>query len=235
LTPTTLLCRHRRLVARRWTYAGRVGRPPLGGELRELVLRFARENPRWGYERIVGEINGLGLNVSATTVRKVLCEAGIGAAGEVTVSWRAFLRQQAHTTLAVDFFTVETISLRRLYVLFFIELGTRRVHIAGCSANPTDTWVTQLAREFSSTLQDQPSRFRFPIRDRKFTRDFDAVCASEVIRIVKTPVQAPKANAIAERFVGTIRRRVPRLAPHPQPPPPSRPRSCSSAETNSPR
>jgi putative transposase len=209
VTPTTLLRWHRLLVTRRWTYPRRTGRPPVGGEIRELVLRLARENPRWGYQRIVGEINGLGLKVSATTVRKILREEGIGPAGERHgLSWRAFLRQQAHTMLAVDFFTVETVSLRRLYVLFFIELGSRRVHLAGCTANPTGAWTTQRAREFSWTLQDQPSRFRFLIRDRdsKFTRNFDAIFASEGTGIVKTPVQSPKANAIAERFVGTVRR-----------------------------
>jgi putative transposase len=187
--PTTLLRWHRRLVARRWTYTDRVGRPPLDRELRDLVLRLARENPSWGYQRIAGEIKGLGPNVSATTVRKNLSDAGLGPAGKRPgLSWRMFLRQQAQSMLAVDFFTVETISLRRLYVLFFIELGTRRVHIAGCTANPTGAWVTQRARE------------------AKFTRNFDAVLASEGIRIVKTPVQAPKANAFAERFVGTVRR-----------------------------
>ncbi len=209
VTPTTLLRWHRRLVARRWTYPVRTGRPPVGGEIRTLVLRLARENPRWGYQRIVGEINGLGLKVSATTVRKILSEAGIGPAGtRHGLSWRAFLRQQAQSMLAVDFFTVETVSLRRLYVLFFIELGTRRVHLAGCTANPTGAWVTQQAREFSWTLQEQPSRFRFLIRDRdsKLTPNFDTVFASEGIRVVKTPVRAPKANAFAERFVGTIRR-----------------------------
>jgi hypothetical protein len=109
--------------------------------------------------------------------------------------------------LAVDFFTVETISLQRLYVLFFIELGSRRVHLAGCTANPTGPWVTQQARQFAWTLPEQPGHFRFLIRDRdsKFTGDFDAVFASEGIRIIKTPVQAPKANAIAERFVRTVR------------------------------
>jgi transposase InsO family protein len=123
-------------------------------------------------------------------------------------TWRAFLRQQAQSMLAVDFFTVETISLQRLYVLFFIELRSRRVHPAGCTANPTGAWVTQQARQFAWTLQEQPSRFRYLIRDRdgKFTRSFDAVFASEGIEIVKTPVRSPKANAIAERFVSTARR-----------------------------
>jgi transposase InsO family protein len=209
VTPATLLRWHRLLVARRWAYPNRNGRPPVGGEIRELTLRLARENPRWGYQRIAGESNGLGLKVSATTVRKILREAGIGPAGERSrLSWRTFLRQQAQSMLAVDFFTVETISLQRLCVLFFIELGNRHVHIAGCSANPTGAWVTQQARQFTWTLHEQPSRFRFLIRDRdsKYTRDFDAVFASEGIEIVKTPVRSPKANAVAERFVGTVRR-----------------------------
>jgi putative transposase len=209
VTPATLLRWHRRLVARRWTYSSRMGRPAIGAEIRQLVLRLARENPRWGYQRIAGEINGLGLKVAATTVRKILREEGVGPAGDRSgLSWRTFLRQQARSMLAVDFFTVETISLRRLYVLFFIELGTRRVHLAGCTANPTGAWVTQQARQFAWRFQKQRSLFRFLIRDRdsKFTGDFDAVFASEGIRVIKTPVRAPKANAIAERFVGTVRR-----------------------------
>ena len=209
VTPTTLLRWHRRLVARRWTYGGRPGRPRVDPAIHAMVLRLARENPRWGYQRIAGEINGLGLPVSATTVRKILDEAGLGPAGaRGALSWRMFLRQQAQSMLAVDFFTVETIALQRLYVLFFIELGSRRVHLAGCTVNPTGAWVTQQARQFAWTLLDQSERFRFLIRDResKFTRDFDAIFASEGIRIIKTPVRAPKANAIAERFVGTVRR-----------------------------
>jgi transposase InsO family protein len=204
----TLLRWHRLLVAKRWTYGGSTGRPPIGGEIRALVLRLARENPRWGYQRIVGELLGLGITVSATTVRKILRQSGFGPAGErAGLSWRSFLRAQATSMLAVDFFTVETVSLRRLYVLFFIELGSRRVHLAGCTANPTGAWVTQQARQFAWTLAERPSPVRFLIRDRdsKFTRDFDAVFASEGIEIIKTPVRAPKANATAERFVRTIR------------------------------
>jgi putative transposase len=171
------------------------------------VLRVARENPRWGYQRIVGEVRRLGISVSATTVRKILRQEGFGPAGERSgLSWRAFLRAQAASMLAVDFFTVETVALHRLYVLF-IELESGRVHVAGYTANPTGAWVAQQARQFAWTLQERPSSFRFLIRDRdsKFTREFDAIFASEGIEIVKTPPQAPKANAIAERFVRTVR------------------------------
>src|SRR3954454_15063623 len=139
--------------------------------------------------------------VSATTVAKILRQARLGPAGERSgLSWRAFLRTQAATMLAADFFTVETITLQRLYALFFIELGSRRVHLAGCTANPTGAWVAQQARQFTWALQERPGSFRFLIRDRdsKFTRDFDAVFASEGIEIIKTPVRAPKANAFAE-------------------------------------
>ena len=208
VTPTTLLCWHRRLVARRWTYPGRVGRPPIGGEIRQLVLRLARENPRWGYQRIAGELHGLGIAVSATTVREFLKKAGLGPAGErAGLSWREFLRAQAQSMLAVDFFTVETIWLQRLYVLFFIELDSRRVHLAGCTANPSGAWVAQQARQLGWGLGERPIPVRFLIRDRdsKFTRDFDTVFQSEGVEIVRTPVRAPKANAIAERFVRTIR------------------------------
>ena len=142
VTPTTLLRWHRRLVARRWTYTSPRGRPPIGDEIRELVLRLARENPRWGYQRIVGELNGLGLTVSPTTVRKILRQAGLGPTRErAALTWPAFLRTQAKSMLAVDFFTVETIALQRLYVLFFIELGSRRVHLPGCTANPTSPFA----------------------------------------------------------------------------------------------
>jgi len=172
------------------------------------VLRLARENPRWGYQRIVGELHGLGISVSATTVRKILRQAGLGPAGErAGLSWRAFLRAQATSMLAVDFFTVETVSLQRVYVLFFVELASRRVHLAGCTANPTGVWVSQQARQIAWTLRERSTPLRFLIRDRdsKFTRDFDTVFASEGIEIIRTPVRAPQANAIAERFVRTAR------------------------------
>jgi putative transposase len=153
-------------------------------------------------------LNGLGIAVSATTVAKILRQAGLGPAGERSrLSWRAFLRAQAASMLAADFFTVETISLQRLYVLFFIELGSRRVHLAGCTANPAGAWVTQPARQFAWTLQQRRPPFRFLIRDRdsRFTRDFDAVFAGERIEIIETPGASAEGERFAERLVRSAR------------------------------
>jgi transposase InsO family protein len=207
VTPATLLRWHRQLVAWRWTY-GRRGRPPVRRDVRELIVRFARDNPRWGYQRIVGELKGLGITVSATTVRKVLREARLGPAGRRGgMPWREFLRTHARLMLPVDFFTVETVWLQRLYVLFFIELASRRVHLAGCTRHPTAEWVTQQARQFAWTLPERikPPRFLIRDRDHKFTREFDAVFRSAGVQVVRTPRRAPKANAVAEPFVRTVR------------------------------
>ena len=208
VTPATLLRWHRRLVAWRWTYAGRRGRPRIRRDVRELIVRLARDNPRWGYQRIVGELKGLGITVSGTTVRKVLREAGLGPAGRRGgMAWREFIRTHARTMLAVDFFTVETVWLQRLYVLFFIELASRRVHLARCTRHPTAEWVTQQARQFAWTLPEriEPPRFLIRDRDQKFTSEFDAVFRSAGVEVVRTPRRAPTANAVAERFVRTVR------------------------------
>lgn len=210
VAPDTLLRWHRRLVALRWTYPGRsAGRPPTDRGVRGLVLRLARENQSWGYQRISGEIGRLGLNVSATTVRKLIRAAGLGPAGErAALTWRKFIRSQAASLIACDFFTVDTFRSTRLYVLFFIELGSRRVHLGGVTARPNAGWVAQQARQSTWSLTDRPTPPRLLIRDRdsKFSGAFDDVFRSEGIEIIKTPVRAPKANAYAERFVGTIRR-----------------------------
>jgi transposase InsO family protein len=170
------------------------------------VLRFARENPGWGYPRIAGELRKLGLRLSPSTVRRLLLGNGLSPAPRrAGPSWRQFLRQQAATMLACDFFTVETLSLRRFYVLFFIELESRRVHLAGCTTNPTGAWVTQQARNLSFTGLFDRMRFLIHDRDSKLTASFDEIFRSEGIRVIHTPIQAPQANAYAERFVRTIR------------------------------
>ena len=208
VTPETLVRWHRQLVARRWTYAHRTaGRPPLERSLRELILRLARENPHWGYKRIVGELKGLGISVSATSVRKVLLEASLPPAPErMRSSWRGFLRAQAASVLACDFLTVETAFLQRIYVLFFISLATRRIEFVACTSNPDGGWVAQQARNLAMQFGDeQPYRFLIHDRDAKFSHAFDEVFRSDGIRAIRTPLQAPNANAYAERWVRTLR------------------------------
>jgi putative transposase len=172
-------------------------------------VRLARENSHWGYVRIVGELRKLGITVSATLVRNVLGRAGIPPApARAASSWQSFLRQHGHTILACDLFTVDTVWLRRLYVLFFDSIETRRVEYVGCTSKPDTAWMTQQARNLLMDLDDRSQRPRFLIHDRdtKFSRAFDSIFRSEGIEIVRTPIQAPNANAYAERWVGSVRR-----------------------------
>ena len=207
--PDTLLRWHRELVRRKWTYPKPSGRPKIPTGTVQLVVRLARENPTWGYRRIHGELSVLGIDLAPASVWNILQRHGLDPSPERTgPTWGEFLRAQATTMLACDFFTVDTVLLRRLYVLFFIELDTRRVYVTGVTAHPTGAWVVQQARNLSYELTQRARPVKFLIRDRdtKFTASFDEVFRSEGIRIIRTPVRAPRANAFAERFVGTVRR-----------------------------
>ena len=221
VTPQTLLRWHRELVRRKWAQPrGKPGRPAVDPEVRELVLRLARENPRWGYPRIAGELLKLGRRVSASTVRRLLLAAGLEPAPRREgPNWRDFLRQQAVSMLACDFFTVETISLRRFYVLFFIELESRRVHLAGCTANPTGAWVTQQARNLSFTGVFERMRFLIHDRDSKFTASFE-----EILQRGNQGHPHTDPCATGKRLRRALRsqrtRRVSRLAAHHRPAPP---------------
>jgi hypothetical protein len=176
-----------------------------------LILRLGRENPRWGYQRIRGELLKLGVRVSATTIAMVLRSSRLGQAPRRGPTWREFLHEQAARMLACDFLTVETIRLKTIYVLVWIELGTRRVHLGGATPNRDSAWVTQQARNLATALQEEGASPRFLIHDRdtKFSGSFDEVFRSEGLRILLTPIRAPNANAFCERWVGDASGRVP--------------------------
>ena len=210
VTPQTLLRWHRELVRGKWTFQGRrrPGRPAIDPERREAVLRLARENPRWGYVRIQGELRKLGIRIGATTIRRILRAAGLRPAPRRSgPTWSQFLKAQANGMLACDFFSVETLRLRTLCVLFFIELHTRRVALAGVTEHPDSAWVTQQARNLACSPPDRTTPIRFLIRDRdaKYSGPFDEVFRTEGVRVIRTPIRAPRANAFAERWVRTIR------------------------------
>ena len=213
VTPDTLLRWHRRLVAWKWTYprSPAPGRPSTSASIRRVVVAMARQNPGWGHRRIQGELARLGHQIAYSTVWEILKKAGIDPTPQRKgPTWGEFLFVQAHRIIACDFLHVDTVLLRRLYVLVFIEHGTRRLHLAGVTANPTGSWVTQQARNLAMDLGARVGTLRFVIRDRdsKYTPAFDDVFDAEGIQVIHTPPQAPRANAICERVVGTLRREL---------------------------
>jgi putative transposase len=210
--PQTVLGWHRTLVRRKWAaYRSRPrrGRPPISAECRQLVLRIATENPGWGYPRIRGELLKLGHTVAATTIRSVLMAAGIPPSPRrAGLSWRQFLAAHAHTLVAADFFSVDTIFFKRLYVLIYMHLATRRILLAACTSNPNQAWVTQQARNLLWTLEEEGIQLTAVIhdRDKKFAPAADAILRGAGARVILTPLLAPKANAYVERWNGTCRR-----------------------------
>ena len=208
--PETVLKRHRELVRRKWTQQKKNlgGRPRTAREIEQLVLRLAHEND-WGNGKIEGELIKLGYEISDETVANILKRHAIPPAPErrPSLSWRHLMTHYQDQILACDFSTVETLFLKTIYVLVFIELGTHRVHFAGCTTHPTSAWVTQQARQVMWELADREPRIHFLIRDRdtKFTRTFDTVFRSEGVHIIRTPVRAPNANSYAERWIRSVR------------------------------
>jgi transposase InsO family protein len=213
VTAATLLAWHRRLVARKWDYTNRrpPGRPSLPAAIRKLVIRIATDNPAWGHRRVQGELVRLGHQIAASTVWQILHIAGIDPAPRrAGPTWMQFLATQARGIVAVDFVHVDTVLLRRVYALIVIEHATRRAHLAGITAHPDGAWTTQAARNFLMDVGQRVASLKFLIRDRagQFTGSFDAVFQAEAIRILASPPQAPRANAICERMIGTLRREL---------------------------
>jgi putative transposase len=213
VTPATLLAWDRRLVARKWDYTScrRPGRPSTAAAIRKLVIRIAIDNPSWGHRRVQGELVKVGHPIAASTVWQILQTAGIDPAPRRSgPTWKQFLTAQACGVLAADFVHVDTVLLRRLYALIVIEHGTRRVRLAGITAHPDGAWTTQAARNLLMDLGQRATSVKFLIRDRagQYTSSFDSVFTAEGIGILVSPPQAPRANAICERIIGTLRREL---------------------------
>ena len=210
--PETVLGWHRSLVRRKWAAylrRPRRGRPRISTECRELIVRMAKENPGWGYFRIKGELLKLGHAVAATTIRSVLLGAGIPPSGRrVGLTWKQFLAAHAQTLVAADFLSVDTVFFKRLYVLIYMHLATRRILLASCTANPNKAWMAQQARNLLWTLDEEGIKLKAVIhdRDKKFSGIADNVFSSAGATVILTPLMAPRANAHVERWIGSCRR-----------------------------
>jgi len=201
--PSTVIRWHRQLVRLKWTHnrVNQGGRPPIDKDLEHLIIRLAKENPRWGYDKIEGELLKLGFIARRSTIQNKLRKHNIQPASVRggSVSWRHLMSHYKDQILATDFFTVETIALKTLYVLFFIELGSRRVHISGVTPSPNQFWTSQQARNLLWEIDGADPSFRFLIHDndKKFSTMFDTIFLSEGFHVIHTPYRAPNANGYA--------------------------------------
>ena len=207
VTPETLLRWHRRRIARHWTQPHRPpGRPATAIALHRLVIEMATNNPTWGYRRIHGELVGLGHRLGASTIWRILKAHHIDPAPQRSaVTWTQFLRSQA--AVACDFATIDTVMLRRYYLLFFIDVTSREVFFAGITTNPTGPWTTQAARNLFLRHENALTDARALVRDRgnQFVDSFNEIFRTEGFKILKTPIRTPVANAFAERWIGSLR------------------------------
>lgn len=210
--PETVLGWHRELVRRKWAAFGRrrgPGRPGLDPELQSLILEMAKDNPKWGCVRIRGELLKLGYVISATAIRKLLRRNRIGPTPlRSRLTWKAFLRAQASAIVLTDFLSVDTVFLKRLYVLLYMELATRRVIWFAVTDRPDAVWVSQQARNLCWELAEIGVDARFLVHDHdaKYGGGSDLVFRAEGIEVIRTPIAAPKANAHIERHIGSTRR-----------------------------
>jgi putative transposase len=214
VTPATILRWHRGIVCCRWarlSRRGRSGRPPTRRNVRSVVLRLARENESWGYRRIHGELEALGITVAPSTVWQILKDAGIDPAPRRDgPGWAEFLRSQAQGILALDFFTADLLNGTKVYILAVIDHGSRRVRVLGATEHPVQSWVIQQARNLLMDLEDAGARAEFVLHDRdaSFTEASGAVFQAAGIRVIRSAVQAPRMNSVMERWVGSCRREL---------------------------
>jgi len=215
VAPDTILRWHRELVARHWDYSGRrkyVGRPPLSKEVVELVLRIARESPTWGYDRIQGALANLGHRISDTTVANILRAHGIEPAPDRRrlSTWKSFLQAHWDVLTSVDFTTLEVWTKSGLvtcYLLFVLELATRRVHFAGCTTNPDEGWMLQVARNLTDAEGGflRGKKYLLMDRDTKFSEAFRVILEQAGVEAVRLPARSPNLNPNLERFMRSIK------------------------------